>query len=325
MADAMAIDSVSGGGQQPPQTPQQQQRQPQMRRASMTADEQKERRASIQAIMKDPGLTPQERRKSVQALMDGRRRSSTASLGGAGGGMAAAAAAAAAAYGDSSDSDGSDTDADMRGSSSVASSSEGGGGVGAARSRRQKRSSLRSSFIDGVASMNTGSGGVPGDGPASPAMATRRRSSHQSSGSSYSVDPASGHHLGSAIGSSRKMEKTRPHCDHYDRKCTIISPCCGLAFGCRICHDDCPVLPPPIFNQGGSGAADDGAGGAAAAAGGRDSNAGLNGGGGGKRRIGRSASMPSAFSEEETHHDIDRFAIREVICRACYTRQSSKT
>ena len=325
----MAIDSVSGGGQQPPQTPQPQQqqqpRQPQMRRASMTADEQKERRASIQAIMKDPGLAPQERRKSVQALMDGRRRSSTASLGGAGGGMAAAAAAAAAAYGDSSDSDGSDTDADMRGSSSVASSSEGGGGVGAARSRRQKRSSLRNSFIDGVASMNTGSGGVPDAGPASPAMATRRRSSHQSSGSSYSVDPASGHHLGSAIGSSRKMEKTRPHCDHYDRKCTIISPCCGLAFGCRICHDDCPVLPPPIFNQGGSGAADDGAGGAAAAAGGRDSGSGLNGGGGGKRRIGRSASMPSAFSEEETHHDIDRFAIREVICRACYTRQSSKT
>ena len=322
MADAMAIDSVSGGGQPPPQTSQQQL----LRRASMTADEQKERRASIQAIMKDPGLTPQERRKSVQALMDGRRRSSTASLGGAGGGMAAAAAAAAAACGDSSeDSDGSDTDADMRGSSSVASSSE--GGVGGAGSRRQKRSSLRSSFIDGVASMNTGSGGVPDAGPASPAMATRRRSSHQSSGSSYSVDPASGHHLGSAIGSSRKMEKTRPHCDHYDRKCTIISPCCGLAFGCRICHDDCPVLPPPIFNQGGSGAADDGAGGAggAAAGDGHDSGSGLNGGGGGKRRIGRSASMPSAFSEEETHHDIDRFAIQEVICRACYTRQSSKT
>ena len=321
MADAMAIDSVSGGGQPPPQTSQQQL----LRRASMTADEQKERRASIQAIMKDPGLTPQERRKSVQALMDGRRRSSTASLGGAGGGMAAAAAAAAAAYGDSSDSDGSDADADMRGSSSVASSSE--GGVGGAGSRRQKRSSLRSSFIDGVASMNTGSGGVPDAGPAVPAMATRRRSSRQSSGSSYSVDPASGHHLGSAIGSSRKMEKTRPHCDHYDRKCTIISPCCGLAFGCRICHDDCPVLPPPIFNQGGSGAADDGAGGAggAAAGDGHDSGSGLNGGGGGKRRIGRSASMPSAFSEEETHHDIDRFAIQEVICRACYTRQSSKT
>jgi hypothetical protein len=176
--------------------------------------------------------------------------------------------------------------------------------------------------------MNTGGGGIPpDDGPAAPAMATRRRSSHQSSGSSYSVDPASGHHLGSAIGSSRKMEKTRPHCDHYDRKCTIISPCCGLAFGCRICHDDCPVLPPPIFNQGGSGAADDGAGGAAAAAAagdGHDSDSGLNGGGA-RRRIGRSASMPSAFTEEETHHDIDRFAIREVICRACYTRQSSKT
>ena len=92
----MAIDSGDGAAQPPQTTPQQQQRQPQVRRASMTEDEQKERRASIQAIMKDPGLTPQERRKSVQALMDGRRRSSTASLGG-GGGMAAAAAAAAGA------------------------------------------------------------------------------------------------------------------------------------------------------------------------------------------------------------------------------------
>jgi len=345
MSDAMAIDSAGGGGGgngagQTPQRHQQQQQQPMQRRTSMTEDEQKERRASIQAIMKDTGLTPHERRKSIQALMDGRRRSSTASLGG-GGGMASAAAAAAAAYYDSSD-ESSDSDADMRGSSSLGSSmASGAAGAdgqphpgGAVGSRRQ-RSSLRGSFIDGVAAMHTGDGGVLDNGSASAASSgrslfrsERRRSSHLSSASS--VDPSSGHHLGSAIGSSRKMEKTRPHCDHYERKCTIVSPCCGLAFGCRICHDDCPVLPPPIFGQGGGAAAmadDDGggAGGAAASSGGHDSDSGLNGDGATKRKIGRSASMPSAFSEEETHHDIDRFAIQEVICRDCYCRQSSKT
>jgi len=28
---------------------------------------------------------------------------------------------------------------------------------------------------------------------------------------------------------------------------------------------------------------------------------------------------------DDVHHDIDRFAIEEIICRSCYTRQSSKT
>jgi len=338
MSDAMAIDSVDGGSGQP-----QQQQQPMQRRTSMTEDEQKERRASIQAIMKDPALTPQERRKSIQALMDGRRRSSTASLGGGGGGdMAAAAAAAAAAYYGSSSDDESASDANMRGSSSRGSSLASGSADasqqlpgGAVGSRRQ-RSSLRGSFIDGVAAMNTG---AADDGAAASSgrslFNSERRGSHLSSASS--VDPSSGHHLGSAIGSSRKMEKTRPHCDHYERKCTIVSPCCGLAFGCRICHDDCPVLPPPIFSQRGAadamamaddkgGSGDDGEGGAAAVTSeGHGSDSGLHGDGAPKRRIGRSASMPSAFTEEETHHDIDRFAIREVICRDCYCRQSSKT
>ena len=37
-------------------------------------------------------------------------------------------------------------------------------------------------------------------------------------------------------------EKSRPVCQHYERNCTMIAPCCGAAFGCRICHDDCPAL-----------------------------------------------------------------------------------
>jgi RING finger and CHY zinc finger domain-containing protein 1 len=45
-------------------------------------------------------------------------------------------------------------------------------------------------------------------------------------------------------------------------------------------------------------------------------------------RYHRSASLPSSFvsmEQEDTHHTIDRFAIAEVICRQCFTRQSSKT
>jgi len=106
---------------------------------------------------------------------------------------------------------------------------------------------------------------------------------------------------------TRRTEQQRPQCSHYERNCTLIAPCCGAAFGCRICHDDCPVLPPKINNGG--------------------------------RRYHRSASLPSSFTSmpgsggapnvspdgDDTHHTIDRFAVREVICRECYTRQSSKT
>jgi hypothetical protein len=93
---------------------------------------------------------------------------------------------------------------------------------------------------------------------------------------------------------ARKMELSRPRCSHYERQCTLISPCCGLAFGCRICHDDCPWLPPPMRN--------------------------------GEAKPARRQSLPLNWLEqEETHHPIDRKAIKEVICRKCFTRQDSNT
>jgi RING finger and CHY zinc finger domain-containing protein 1 len=41
----------------------------------------------------------------------------------------------------------------------------------------------------------------------------------------------------------------------------------------------------------------------------------------------RSSSLPSNFDNkaEESHHEIDRHAVVEVICRKCFQRQSSKT
>lgn len=119
---------------------------------------------------------------------------------------------------------------------------------------------------------------------------------------------------------SRLMERCRPVCNHYERQCSIIAACCGLAFGCRICHDECPVLPPPIHvrqrrNAAGLLVADQVA---------RSQQLAK------QQHQERRRSMPleNDFyddNDEDNHHLIDRFAIREVICRKCYTRQSSKT
>jgi hypothetical protein len=118
-----------------------------------------------------------------------------------------------------------------------------------------------------------------------------------SEGDRHCTSTSQGHFI--ANEQTKIAEEKRPVCTHYDRKCTLIAPCCGAAFGCRICHDECAVLPPKINN--------------------------------GSKRYHRSASLPSSFTSmetsqpEDTHHNIDRFAVREVICRECFTRQSSKT
>jgi len=155
---------------------------------------------------------------------------------------------------------------------------------------------------------------------------------------------------------NKRMEKSRPKCEHYERQCTIVSPCCGLAFGCRICHDECPVLPPPLgmsrqkqfyddeYDDDGetehssnevvveqhkhscNQMVDDGDAlcskplAAKAAA-----TTALGVMGKKMKNKDRRRSMPIDLEEEETHHNIDRFAIREIICRECYARQSSKT
>jgi hypothetical protein len=114
------------------------------------------------------------------------------------------------------------------------------------------------------------------------------------------------------INVNRRMEKSRPACNHYERNCTTISPCCGLAFGCRICHDECPVLPLPFSKRDGGG----------------QNQSRVNWSEnveGVKQKQEKRRSLPLGFDEEETHHEIDRFAIKELICRLCYVRQSSKT
>eukprot|EP00581_Thalassiosira_minuscula_P011983 CAMPEP_0183729328 /NCGR_PEP_ID=MMETSP0737-20130205/30024_1 /TAXON_ID=385413 /ORGANISM="Thalassiosira miniscula, Strain CCMP1093" /LENGTH=565 /DNA_ID=CAMNT_0025961481 /DNA_START=154 /DNA_END=1851 /DNA_ORIENTATION=+ len=290
----------------------------------MTDHEEKERRASIQAIMRDPNLTPHERRKSIQSLMDGRRRSSAAppqngERPSMGMGMAAAAAMAAAEFVDSSEDeeDGQEemldevdidqdignnelngSDSDRKGSKKRSSFSfKRGSSQNIANGKSGKRrSSLRDSFTMGFSKMGVKSSFTAKDGDAN------------------------------AL--SRKMEKSRPPCGHYERNCSIVSPCCGLVFGCRICHNDSDVLPPPFLMNGGSPlAAMDQC--VPAAAGGMhtlaDSAPAATSPSKPPAFTHRSASLPVNFSEDESHHEIDRFLIKEIICRECFTRQSSKT
>jgi CHY zinc finger len=202
------------------------------RRGSMSAEEERERRASIKAILADKSISPQSRRRSIQHLMDGRRGSLGASTH----------------------------------SGSVAS---GGSSV----------ASDASSVGDDTASYQSGASGPPLTIHTTP----------------YGCE---GDDCFEASEQIRRMEQSRPPCSHYERNCTMIAPCCGAAFGCRICHDDCPILPPKIELR---------------------------------HRMHRSASLPSSFTSmdgfipQDTHHNIDRFAVKEVICRECFTRQSSKT
>jgi len=196
------------------------------RRGSMSEEEERERRASIKAILADKSIPEVERRRSIQQLMDGRR----SSLG-------------------------------SRSSTPPATDVDSGTGDYQLDSAQQ---------IICVPCTD------------------------------LTNDSTDGHIVPISNEQTKRAELTRPVCSHYDRKCTMIAPCCGAAFGCRICHDECPILPPKISVQQA------------------------------RRRYPRSSSLPSSFTNmnstpEDTHHTIDRFAVREVICRECFTRQSSKT
>lgn len=202
------------------------------RRRSMSHEEERHRRASIKAILADESMPIQERRKSIQNLMDGRRSS-----------IGTASSVGSTASADDDPYGYGDSDAY-------------GGGIQQSNNNRL--------------------GGMGFD-------------------STEVAEPVSNE-------ATKRAEQTRPPCTHYDRKCTFISPCCGAAFGCRICHDDSPILPPLLIHKQAMG------------------------------RYARSSSMPMNQSmmggpqtPEDTHHNIDRFAVKEVICRECYTKQSSKT
>lgn len=271
----------------------------QMEGAAMTTKAQQSRRNSIRQIMADDNLTDFEKRKSIQSLMDGRRRSSA----GTSSSLGSAAAEAATYY--TSDTEASST---MDGSSHL------GTPVVASQSHPSEQ---EFSDMDIGDANNNSSNSNNNNG-------RRQRRSASLPGWSDAGMPAAAPALSAASGNtiwddpinvSRRMEKSRPPCTHYERNCTIVSPCCGVAFGCRICHDDCPVLPMPFSKRN-----DDKEQAAAACrVNWPDAVEAV------KQKQEKRRSLPLGFNDEETHHEIDRFAIQEVFCRLCYVRQSSKT
>ena len=194
------------------------------RRPSMTDEESKARRASIQAIMKDHTLSAQERRKSIQSLMDGRRRSSQGRRQSGASGMAAAAALAAAEFADLDSSDEEDMSNNNMHSSETANGEVQKTESPTKRSSTQilstdeaptkRRTSLRESFTMGFSNMGV----------------------LESSGDTESstTTTAGGDNISPDISRNKTMEKSRPICEHYERNCSIVSPCCGLVFGCRM-------------------------------------------------------------------------------------------
>jgi hypothetical protein len=222
------------------------------RRRSMSHEEERQRRASIKAILADNSITPQERRRSIQNLMDGRR----SSIG---------AASVTSSVGNTDENHNpygyGDTnpygygDVNQYGYSDAGPTSRGDDG----------QRSHDMGFEEGDPSLDE----------------------------TYCVPICNEN--------TKRAEMTRPPCTHYERKCTLVSHCCGAAFGCRICHDDSPILPPLLIAKQAL------------------------------RRYARSSSLPGGYTSldpqipEDTHHTIDRFKVKEVICRECYTKQSAKT
>lgn len=257
----------------------------------MTQAAQKQRRNSIRDILADESLTPLEKRRGIQSLMDGRRRSSNAthsSEDGSRGEMFRSAREAAAFY--TSDNE----DETMQNGAAAAAAAEYGysNGDNAVEAGPQHLRKGRSTSMPGWSDS-----GMQG-------QSVIANATNSGDGNSVWDDP---------INVSRRMEMARPPCNHYERNCTIVSPCCGLAFGCRICHDECPELPMPFAKRPGQDACIP-----------VPPRVNWDSGDTPKRKQEKRPSLPLGFDEEETHHEIDRFAIAEIICRLCYTRQSSK-
>lgn len=211
------------------------------RRLSMSHEEQHHRRASIKAILADDRITPVERRRSIQYLMDGRRSSI--------------------------------------GTASVASSA---GSIGGEENPYGYGDSDPYGYGDDA-------GPTP-----------RNHDTQYGDDTGMSFDPQGEVCVPISNEATKRAEQNRPHCGHYERKCTLIAPCCGAAFGCRICHDDSPILPPLLIQRQAM-----------------------------RRQYHRSSSMPmnpsmiQGQTPEDTHHVIDRFKVKEIICRECYTKQSA--
>ena len=359
-------------------------------------EEQDERRRNIKAIMKDSNLSQKEKSQKIQALMDGRGQMNQTGSGhvrtNRRGSMSSYCSNASSVYASSMAQVAADAACET---SMYMDNSNNHDGTYVDTSHHTIRSFSHSSSTNNIGSYDydfvvnnanvsaSDNVNVATDNSDTPLTTTGPMGSYkQYHGRSKSLQDwtesdrinAAAHTtvFGNRIQHvSRLMEQSRPACEHYDRNCTIVAPCCGLAFGCRICHDECPVLPPPIVFPRRLSTSDATNTAAVAVAtthpnaisdhhscthatnhSFRQNNndissmtalAHTNNNDEGNEedqkqqphgvvhhnKLERRRSLPLEFTTErrpeDNHHLIDRFRIREVICRHCYTRQSSKT
>ncbi|EJK51254.1 hypothetical protein THAOC_29589 [Thalassiosira oceanica] len=211
---------------------------PQDRRGStvsVSEEQAKERRASIRDILKDPRLSQLEKRKSVQYLMDGRRR------------------------------------ADFEDSEEDSSSSVGARGCTSLPGSRRSSSLGASSLTITAGLTNLGVDG-----------AAASVSEESLLGGDGAVDAL-----------PKRCVLSAPPCEHYERNCHIFE---GQADPEETEPSETGFIIEAMTTV--------------------ESKPTTN--------FQRSSSILTDF-EDEAHHEIDRFSITEVICRVCYTRQSSKT
>lgn len=263
-----------------------------------------ERRASIQSIMKDKSLNETERRRSIQNLMDGRRRSSLVNF----------RRSISFKRQSSGVSDCSADDFDDDSKASNPSNVNGTPGTPGRKSSFNRRQLLKRSYSEPIHETSAYTGDEDASFMHSLKLDEMNLNEKVFKNCAFNIN-------GEPSGDPKKLVEASPVCPHYERKCSIISPCCGLVFGCRICHDDCDQLGPPVFNKEDDDAED-------------DSSQHVPRKiklecGGAKAKFGRRGSMSSIMSSisesgDDVHHNIDRFAIEEVICRECHTRQTSK-
>lgn len=277
---------------------------------SMTEDEQESRRHRIREIMKDPNLNQKEKSLAIQCLMDGRRRASMTSRRSS---MGSAC----------SDVDGDALMSDAGASHHAVHYGYNNYGAAGGGYRLSDERSIASS-VTSFSEHEQDYAAAPSTPVQQPPPGATYRQFHGRSHSLQDWNDTDRQHAAanfsvlSGEATARLMEQSRPVCDHYERNCTMIAPCCGLAFGCRICHDECPHLPPPLNQRPAMVARPTGG---AASIDAAPSSGHLS-------KVERRRSMPVALDnldEDETHHLIDRFAVAEVICRQCYRRQHSKT
>lgn len=320
---------------------------------SSTSDQpmsERERRKSIQAILRDKKLSENQRRKSIQSLMDGRRRSSLvnfqqckSSVASSSMGMAASAKIIQDQFADLDDGDDSKSKSTHSGNAAL---HESPGGGNHNTTNNQSRSALKKrSIIDYRRTESSSSGSYVNTSSIKVGVEEIHISGYPMLAAPHKI----AYDLeGNPSGDPQKLEQNRPECTHYDRKCSIISPCCGMVFGCRICHDDCDELNVPIYRKEGGNSMGDAqpnrcipvsapATTPTPVPATRAENSSsqhiprkIKVESGSIPKFSKRGSLSSIMSTisdtgDDVHHNIDRFAVEEIICRECFTRQTSKT